>query len=325
MGSILLLLLDVTGREDDGFWQSMILFRQWECGTTGVKGKGAHHLPSRAIRTAQVNAKVKRTEKVNLMPQHPFDPQTDSFAFPNYWTLDTATTGEIRSRLHAAVEDTFTFLAPVPAIAPLRDSVTRIVENWVNAASIHAYGLCGGMAFAALDYYIADHNIPAESSPTDQLPPWLRAYILKRMINSLACNNLARVLAWMVVEHHAPFASGKRLLLRWTLAECAKLRDLIAQFGAWPIALIGEAKDPCQNHQVLAYRCELEQGRCTIQVYDVNYPCAGRELSVDLHGPYVELASDGRNDSWQPLRGLFCEEYSPVAPPQIAEISPPNG
>lgn len=259
------------------------------------------------------------------MLQHPFDPQIDSFAFPNYWTLDQATTDEIRKRLNAGVEAMFTFLAPVPAIAPVRDSVTRTVETWVNAASIHAYGLCGGMAFATLDYCIAHQHIPAESGPTDQLPPWLRGYILRRMIDSLACSNLARVLAWMVVEHHAPLGSGKRLLLRWTKAECVKLKDLIAQNGAWPLALIGESKDPCQNHQVLAYRCEPSDKQCTIHVYDVNYPCIARELKLDLRGPNLELAPDGRNDSWQPLRGLFCEEYSPVAPPQIAENPPQNG
>jgi hypothetical protein len=258
------------------------------------------------------------------MPQHPFDPQTDSFAFPNYWTLDTATTEEIRSRLDAAVVAIFTFLAPVPAIAPLRDSVTSIVENWVSAASIHACGLCGGMAFAALDYHIACAKIPGESGPTDQLSPGLRTYILRRMKDSLACSNLARVLAWMVVEHHAPFGSGKRLLLRWTLAECVKLKGLIAQNGAWPIALISESKDPCQNHQVLAYRCEPTDERCAIYVYDVNYPCIARELGLNLHGPHLELAPDGRNDSWQPLRGLFCEEYSPVSPPQTAQIPRPN-
>ncbi len=259
------------------------------------------------------------------MLQQPFDPQIDTFAFPNYWTLDQAATEAIRKRLEAAVEAVFTFLAPLPAIAPIRGSVSHIVEDWVNAASIHAYGLCGGMAFAALDYRIAHRHIPAQSGPTDHLPPWLRAYILKRMIDSLACSNLARVLAWMVVEHHGPFDSGQRLLLRWTRGECAKLGGLIAQNGAWPVALIGESKDPCHNHQVLAYRCEPADKQCAIHVYDVNYPCSARELQLDLQGPSLELAPDGRSDSWQPLRGLFCEEYSPVAPPESADSPPPDG
>ncbi len=258
------------------------------------------------------------------MPQQSFNPQRDSFAFPNYWTLDTSTTEEIRGRLEAAVDSVFTFLAPVPAVAPLKDTVTRIVEGWVNTASVRAYGLCGGMAFAALDYYIAGEKIPSENGPTTQLSPWLRTYILKRMIDSLACRNLARVLAWMFIEHRAPLGSGKRLLLRWTRTECDKLRELIAQNGAWPIALIGESKDPCQNHQVLAYGCQSASQTCTIQIYDVNYPCAARELKLNVRGPVLELAPDGRNDAWQPLRGLFCEEYSRVVPPQADENAPPH-
>ncbi len=257
------------------------------------------------------------------MPQDPFDPQTGSFAFANYWTLNEKTIGEICRQMDAAARLVFAFLAPVPGFAPLRDSVTGTVQNWVSAASVHAYGLCGGMAFAALDYYTAGLAAPDEPGPTNNLSPGLRAFIVSRMIDSLAGRNLARVLAWMVVEHRAPFGSGKRLLLRWTRGECSRLKELIAQNGAWPIALIGESKDPCHNHQVLAYRCELEPEKCLITVYDVNYPRAGRELTLDLRGPNLQVPND-RNDAWQPLRGLFCEDYSPASPPRTEEISLPH-
>lgn len=227
--------------------------------------------------------------------------------------------------MEAAVDSIFFFLAPVPDIGPLRDSITHTADDWVTAASLHAYGLCGGMAFAALDYHIAGYPVPIGPISTDQISPRLRAYIVSRMIDSLACRNLARVRAWLVIEHHAPFGTGTRLLLRWTKRECLKLKDLIAQHGAWPIALIGESEDPCHNHQVLAYRCESEPESCKIQIYDVNYPCLGRELSLDLRGPILERAPDHLGDAWQPLRGLFCEEYSPAPPPTADEIPQPAG
>ncbi len=252
-----------------------------------------------------------------------FDPQTGGFTFPNYWTLDQVTCEEVRRRLEAAIHGAFKFLPPVPGIASLRDKARSSLEQWVQDASIPAYGLCGGMTFAALDYYKAGLAIPDRSQESDQISPELQRYILKRMIDSLAGPNLARVLGWMVVEQYVPRGGGKRLLMQWTATECDKLKTLIDQNGGWPIALIGESKDPCHNHQVLAYRCEPREGQGDIYVYDVNYPGPGRKFHLDLHGPALELGEDGHNDAWKPLRGLFCEDYAPAKPQLSAKAASP--
>ncbi len=252
-----------------------------------------------------------------LTTNQSFDPQSGGFTFPNYWTLDPTTWDQVRGRFEAAIADVYTFLAPLPDIGAVRERAYSTVGQWVQNATVPAYGLCGGMAFAALDYYLAGLAIPDHSPESGEISPELRGYILKRMIDSLVGRNLARVLAWMFVEHRVPFGGGERLLLRWTRAECDKLQGLIAQNGGWPIALIGESIDPCHNHQVLAYRCELDHDHCDVSVYDVNYPGAGRKLSLDLQGSSLELSDDGRQDAWKPLRGFFCEEYSPEMPDVI--------
>lgn len=250
------------------------------------------------------------------MPQTAFNPQTDGFAFANSWTLDKATSDTIHSQMSGAMDEVFTLLAPVSALRPLRSVVRQTVDEWVSNASTQVYGLCGGMAFAALDYYMARRELPKENGPTDQLTPELRGYIWKRMKDSLSPRNVARVLAWMVVEHYVPLGSGKRLLLRWSKAEWKDLNRRIVENGAWPIALIGETKDPGHNHQVLAYqRSEPAEEHGVVYVYDMNCPGAGRKISMKFDGPALEADEDCASVLRGPLRGFFCEGYSPVIPP----------
>ncbi len=256
------------------------------------------------------------------MTQASFDPRTDGFAFINYWTLDDVLTQDLRNKMNAAVDGVSTFLSAVPVLSLLRPFITRSVNEWVKKASTQAYGLCGGMAFAALDYYVAGRTLPDDKGPTSNLSPVLRDYIVKRMKDSFwyvqdgtLHNNLARVLAWMAVEQYAPFGRGPGQLLEWSQTEFEKLNDLIARNGAWPIALIGESKDPCENHQVLAYECESRGEQGVIHVYDMNHPGAGRRINLNFHGPALEGMGEFAGDTWQPLRAFFCEVYSPTVPP----------
>jgi len=251
-----------------------------------------------------------------------FDPQVDGFSFVNYWTLDQATRDELRNKMTETVSSVLGFLPDLPPLAPLRSVIQKTTSDWVSKASTRAFGLCGGMAFAALDYYKAGRNVPNEPGPTtDNLSPALRSYILGRMKDSfmfvkdgVVHNNLGRVLAWMAVEWLVPLGEGQRMLLHWTVDEFRKLQGLITANGAWPLALIGEAQDPCENHQVLAYKFDSGAGANAIYVYDMNHPGAGHKISLDFSGSALKAVYDFTGDSWQPLRGFFCEDYAFVRP-----------
>jgi len=248
-----------------------------------------------------------------------FDPQVDGFPFVNYWTLDPTTCDEIRGDLNKAVQTISAFLPLIPALAPIRANIQNTLNQWVNKASTQSFGLCGGMAFAALDYYKAGRPIPPEMGPTEQLSEPLRQYILGRMRDSfffvrdgVVHNNLGRVLAWMAVEQLVPF--GRRWVLDRSKDEFKKLQSLIAANGAWPLALIGESKDPCENHQVLAYQCDSNDQQRYIYIYDMNHPGAGRKITLNFSGGALEGMSEFTGDSWTPLRCFFCEDYVPVLP-----------
>ncbi|MBI5034512.1 MAG: hypothetical protein HZB51_28650 [Chloroflexi bacterium] len=249
-----------------------------------------------------------------------FNPTTDGFAFVNYWTLDQATCDEIRDKLNQAVKTISNYLPLIPAFAPYRASIQNTLNTWVSKASTQGFGLCGGMAFAALDYFKAGRVLPSETGPTEKLSEPLRQYILNRMRDSfffvqdgVMHNNLGRVLAWMAVEHLVPF--GKHWLRSRSEAEFQKLQDLIAAHGAWPIALIGESKDPCMNHQVLAYKCASNDTQNFIYIYDMNHPGAGHMITLDFNGSILQGSSEFTGDTWTPLRCFFCEDYAPVIPP----------
>ena len=245
-----------------------------------------------------------------------FNPQVDGFPFINSWTFDSATDAEIHAKLNEAVGTIAGFLPFIPALAPIRASIQQTLNGWVDKASTKSYGLCGGMAFAALDYHIAERALPNEPGPTDQLSAALRGYILGRMKDSFFYAdptphyNLGKVLAWMGMEHLVP--TGRRWLLGQCKQEFVKLQKQIATYGAWPLALIGEAQDPCENHQVLAYQCDPAAN--AIYIYDMNHPGAGRKLALDFSGAMLEAKYDFTGDSWQPLRAFFCEDYAPVTP-----------
>jgi len=239
-----------------------------------------------------------------------FDPKTDGFPFVNSWTIDQATAEKVRGKLDAATEVISTFFPASALWAPVRPLLMRAASSFVANATAQTYGLCGGMAFAALDYKLAGKPIPNEPGPTDSLTPELRGYILGRMNDSLCPENLGRVLAWMAAYHALPLGAGKRRLRDLSKDEFDKLKEHILYDSPWPIALIGESTDPCENHQVLA--CDFDDS--AIYIYDMNYPGARRKISLDFTDPALvpdEECPDNEHIIW---RGFFCEEYSPKPP-----------
>ncbi len=175
-----------------------------------------------------------------------------------------------------------------------------------------SFGLCGGMCFAALDYFharlpVAEFNSPAE------LDRRLYIYLCERQLDSLKVSVVLKILEWMLVD-------GKTLTSRMKRSEIPKLRRHLDK-GEPVVLLLLRARginNPTQNHQVLAtgYEYNPENRQMVIEVYDPNHPRRTQfiRLSLSASSPTLELAQS----SGEPLFAFFVLPYHFQQPPRIA-------
>lgn len=146
------------------------------------------------------------------------------------------------------------------------------------------YGLCGGICFAALDYYHAG-KLPEGSSrsPGPGKPLW--RYLLRRQLAStLRGGVLLRLVAWLL-------RPDKSFVGQALLDEMEKIEQRLSQGTPVVLVLIHRWRllRVTDNHQVVVYGYRVvDQGRCTeLTVYDPNRP--GEEACL-------RICRDGRED-----------------------------
>jgi hypothetical protein len=161
--------------------------------------------------------------------------------------------------------------------------------------NLETHGLCGGMAFASLDYYYAGMPIPThqpEDFPDGKTPAEgsrLRNFIYKRMMNSVERN----AAQWLNVLAN-PVFSAKRFTKR-------HLDDLRAEIDAGrpaPLGLIGTTKiigGAAGNHQVVCYGYNLSaDGKSiTFLIYDNNFHDTEVTLTTNPDSPESITYSHG--------------------------------
>ena len=227
-----------------------------------------------------------------------FLPSRQGFAFPNTWPA-------------------------APAIS-LRTPLGRLGIG--NAA----LGLCGGMVFAALDYWHAGRLPPAVQPPPGA--PLYR-FVVRRLIRSW------HIPAGVAGYYRGMLSSDARLAIRTISRQWPRIRALLDDGQPAPLALITVASpSPLllgRNHQVLAYGYAVGGPEVTLSVYDPN---SGPDDSVVIRfstagdsGPTrsgVPLGSTVSrragtatteiahtvNIGW-PVRGFFLTRYAPARPP----------
>lgn len=234
----------------------------------------------------------------------PFSPLTDGFRFTNSWP-------------------------PAPAIS-FRTPFGSIGIG--NAAA----GLCGGMVFAALDYWHALKPVPVSRPAPDTQ---LYRFIVRRLIDSWhvpagvagyywrmnlpdgdsPLTVLGRPLISRPLVSRPP--AGRRGLSRRTIEqEWPRVKDRLDRGVPVPLGLVTVASvSPGQlgrNHQVLACGYRLAGQRVTVEVYDPN---SGQDDGVHIQfgtsGPAgAATFRHNINIGW-PVRGFFRIAYSPVTPP----------
>jgi hypothetical protein len=174
------------------------------------------------------------------MPRTTFRPETDGFAFTNQWTFDPTETAVLQQIVTDAVGVIEIALSPlisvalapviaaeagVPFVGPLlvyetiKNANDAVVNGIVNAIDSHHYGLCGGMAFASLDYWLLRWVLPRGNGPGDQpqrtTPQGtaLRDYIWTRLLQSVKDNGWCNLLSRQGFQGYS--AEGPSLSTRW--------------------------------------------------------------------------------------------------------------
>jgi hypothetical protein len=143
------------------------------------------------------------------------------------------------------------------------------------------FGLCGGMCYAALDYWHAQLPVP-----TSEVPPASGTALYRYLMNRQAASMLRpevlpRLFTWIA---KSDLAVG-RLTARAFERLCAQLD------AGLPTVLIlvrtRRWESPTANHQVLATGYEFDEfsRRGTVYVYDPIYPCEEIDLYLDLSAP----------------------------------------
>jgi hypothetical protein len=227
---------------------------------------------------------------------------------------------------------------PLPAFLPSRDGFA-FTNSWPSEPAVSvptpfgsigignaAAGLCGGMVFAALDYWHARQPPPA-SRPAPGTP--LFQFIVRRLVDSWHVPaGVAEYYQWMNLPDGDsgldvlgyPLVTQRGVSWRTIEQQWPQARASIDAGQPAPLGLVtvGSARPTMivHNHQVLAYAYRLSGSQVTVQVYDPNSgPGDGVHIAFDTAAP-AQATTFAHNIaiSW-PVRGFFLVAYSPVVPP----------
>ncbi len=176
------------------------------------------------------------------------------------------------------------------------------------------YGLCGGMCFAALDYFYAPESIPNYTDrPSPNKHPQLYSYLVQRQndslsLNTISLNTIRKLFRWLFRKN----AEIQKLTLE---NEFPKMRRLLRQNQ--PVVLVlmrgDDLTDATKNHQVVAtsYTQNIIKKQATISLYDPNHP--GKQPTI-----FMEYGSGSvqnlQQSTGEELYGFFVNDYTRKTP-----------
>ena len=306
-----------------------------------VDAEGQKH-GNRAILTIR----FRTTSKVAVAG---FLPSRNGFQFANRWdgSLPVVTVGFIWNRLLDAMSGD---LADLLGIA-------HVSEDWLPVTHADG-GLCGGMVYAAMDYFNARQLPPPATyklvtppgvmqavSPDSASDP-LFQYTRQRLLDSFDFNGRgARWLAYSSpvypdddegVLQSAGVAKGKA----WVTyrEEWPRIRALLDRGQLAPVGLVQSAQfDVGANHQVLAYAYRQSGQVVQLWIYDPNVPKQADAPAVadDL---YLEFDTTNTADGITVIRRnarpkdyekriyaiLYMDNYQPHVAPLGQAVPPPG-
>jgi hypothetical protein len=194
------------------------------------------------------------------------------------------------------------FELPFPSTIPLP------IFGQVDLKSI-VYGLCGGMCFAALDYFNAQKLVPPYDRP-EELPFDYELYLWDRQIDSMIPLTIPTVIEWMLLD-------DLDVATRCARFEVPKLRRSLDQGNPAVLALIRarHLESPTENHQVLATGYDFDEAgkQMKIYLYEPNHP--GAVPTIDLSVARPSQGIQISQSTGEPLRGFFVIQYRFHEPP----------
>jgi hypothetical protein len=171
-----------------------------------------------------------------------------------------------------------------------------------------ARGLCGGMVYAALDYWYAG-AAPTAAQPAAGTP--LFRFIVRRLVDSWQIPvGVSRYYRWMVLSDID--ARHQTISEQWPAVKAKLDAGVPATLGVVTVA----SANPMQlgaNHQVVACGYSIAGTEVTLNVYDPNSgPADGIWIRFNTAGAGGFAHNLGLN---RPVRGFFLTSYSPAQPP----------
>jgi len=192
----------------------------------------------------------------------------------------------------------------------------------VNDAS---NGLCGGMAFAARDFFEVGREPPPDTMPPGPDSPLFR-FLVQRLIDSWNLPQGALRYLYLMnpglpdsESWFEPWGHGRRWIMgqrEWPRVKADLDGDALV-----PLGLIRKKSwnpmDLSHQHQVLAYGYDLSDQVATLHVYDPNDPDDDdATLSLSLGDPGGATASySPRDDQFPEVFCFFRVDYRPKVPP----------
>ncbi len=174
-------------------------------------------------------------------------------------------------------------------------------------------GLCGGMVFSALDYFLDHRPVPIVANRA------IFRYIARRQVESLT-------LPFGAIRYYA-WQARRELLTRTRTIEWPRIRASIDSGRPATLGLVQvHSRDPRQtirNHQVLVYGYEESATVLTLRTYDPNYPEDDElVLSVELQG---DSGSVWHSIEGPTIRGFFHTRYRARIPTPAGLPESPEG
>jgi len=251
----------------------------------------------------------------------------DGFAFKNEWTLDPTERAALTALAQPLVLNVAATVAALSGpLAPIVLPGLLVAANaYISFGTFPTYGLCGGMAYSALDHWNARVPIPRGANSEDwpartaPAPTAIRDLIWRRLLDSLGPGGvLNRTLEWSLLLNQVPkvLGGGAEGLKNKTLLEWDLIRSHIDAGRPWPIGLVYANTDVWYQHQILVYGYEntgANQGK--LFVYDNNSPSqfgeeGHSEVTLNFLGPtLVAKAISPLNADIDKLAGFFCCNY----------------